>query len=89
MAEAPEAGVGEGDRIDVAGAAVSAGMAETTAPRPRVVIVAEAWGSNWGERAAATRLVAGALAASGQKILPTAELPPWTARTPPGCATPA
>ena len=35
---------------------------ETSGSPPRVVIVAAAWGSNWGERAAATRLVAGALA---------------------------
>jgi len=50
------------DVVDVAGVAVPTGIAEPTAPRPRVVIVAEAWGSNWGERAAATRMVAGALA---------------------------
>jgi hypothetical protein len=50
------------DLVDVAGVPVSAGIAEPTAPRPRVVIVADSWGSDWGERAAATRLVAGALA---------------------------
>jgi hypothetical protein len=61
MAESEIAGA-RSDRVEVAGAAVPAGVAEPTAPRPRVVVVAEAWGANWGERAAATRLCAGALA---------------------------
>jgi hypothetical protein len=52
----------EGDVIDVVGVGVPADQATPTVPRPRVVIVTDAWGADWGERAAATRLVAGALA---------------------------
>jgi hypothetical protein len=54
----------DSDVVDVAGVAVSAVLAEPTTPRPSVVVVADSWGSNWGERAAATRMVAGALALS-------------------------
>jgi len=62
MADGGNGGGRGDDLVDIAGVAVSAGIAEPTAPRPRVVIVADSWGSDWGERAAATRLVAGALA---------------------------
>lgn len=48
--------------VDVAGMGVPADVAEPTGPRPHVVVVTESWGSNWGEQAAATRFLAGALA---------------------------
>lgn len=50
------------DVVEVVGVAVPAAMAAPNLPRPKVVIVTEAWGANWGEPAAATRLIAGALA---------------------------
>jgi hypothetical protein len=62
MADQGSRGPEDDGLVDVAGVAVPAGIAEPTPPRPRVVIVAEAWGANWGERAAAIRLIAGALA---------------------------
>jgi len=62
MAEGGGARRRRGGRADVAGVAPSPGITEPTAPRPQVVVVVASWGSNWGERAAATRLVAGALA---------------------------
>jgi hypothetical protein len=61
------------DVVDVVGMGVPADVAEPTVPRPRVVIVTESWGSNWGERAAATRLVAGALALRARVVIVSIE----------------
>jgi hypothetical protein len=61
------------DVVDVVGMGVPADVAEPTVPRPRVVIVTESWGSDWGERAAATRLVAGALALRARVVIVSIE----------------
>jgi Glycosyl transferases group 1 len=55
-----------GGTVDVVGVGVPAEVAEAIAPRPHVVIVTEAWGSNSGERLTATRLIAGAVALRAQ-----------------------
>ncbi len=65
---APEPGTAA-DLVDVVGMGVPADVAEPTAPRPCVVIVTNSWGSNWGERASATRLVAGALALRARVVI--------------------
>jgi len=64
MAESPADPV-----VDVVGVPVPADMAAPNVPRPKVVIVTEAWGANWGEVAAATRLLAGALALRATVII--------------------
>ncbi len=48
--------------MDVVGVRLSAEDADAEPERARVVVVTDRWGSEWDERAAATRLVAGAIA---------------------------
>jgi hypothetical protein len=61
------------DLVDVVGMGVSSDIADAPATRPCVVIVTNAWGSNWGERAAATRLVAGAVALRARVVIVSIE----------------
>lgn len=59
--------------VDVVGVAVPIDTALPEVPRPHVVIVVDGWGSSWGERLAATRFVAGALALSAHVTIVSLE----------------
>jgi glycosyltransferase involved in cell wall biosynthesis len=61
------------DLVDVVGVSVSSDIADAPSSRPCVVIVTNAWGSNWGERAAATRFVAGAVALRARVVIVSIE----------------
>ena len=66
-------GGSEGYRVEVSGMGVSADEVEVFDHRPRVVIVTEAWASNGGEHAAATRFLAGAMALRARVIIVSIE----------------
>ncbi|MHB8245076.1 MAG: glycosyltransferase [Acidimicrobiales bacterium] len=58
-----------GHQADVAGMSIDQSRAEPRTDRPKVAIVMSAWGSNWGERATAVRLVAGALSLKAEVVV--------------------
>ncbi|MHB1510319.1 MAG: glycosyltransferase [Acidimicrobiales bacterium] len=62
-----------GYRVQVPGMGISADAAEPADHRPRVVIVTDAWASNGGEHAAATRFLAGAMALRARVIIVSIE----------------
>jgi hypothetical protein len=71
MPDAAPAGV-----VAIAGSEVASALAVEERPRPHVVIVASGWGANWGERAMATRLLAGALALEARVSVVSLDTPP-------------
>src|ERR1039458_664642 len=70
------ADAGPANVVAIAGTEVASTLAIEERPRPHVVIVASGWGANWGERAMATRLLAGALALEAKVSVVSLDTPP-------------
>ncbi len=62
-----------GYHVEIPGMGASAGADELADHRPRVVIVTGAWASNGGEHAAATRILAGAMALHARVVIVSIE----------------